>query len=253
MWHLREYGFEFAAADFYVRRQFHKAASVIVVSRAVYDYYVNKYKFCLSDKTRIIYDGLKIPEAYVKEYNRFGNVNFCITGFVHDNKNQLMALRACEKLKASNDKFILHIIGAGDEEYISELNNIISVNNLHQNIKFRGFRYDVREILRNMDIGLTLSKREAFGRVTVEYMLNYMPVIGTNTGGTPEIIIDSENGFICALDDTEHLVELMYKFITDPKLIKLMGTNARKKAVENFSLEKNTDEIYEPRREHSRL
>ena len=102
---------------------------------------------------------------------------------------------------------------------------------------------NINQILRNMDVGLMLSKREAFGRVTVEYMLNYMPVIGVNTGATPEII-DNESGFICELDDSEKLADLMQKFITNPELLAKIGSKARERAINNFSLEHNTDEIY---------
>ncbi|MBQ6666117.1 MAG: glycosyltransferase family 4 protein, partial [Synergistaceae bacterium] len=70
------------------------------------------------------------------------------------------------------------------------------------------------------------------------------PVIGVNTGATPEIIIDGETGIICPLDDAAKLAELMLRFITNRELIYSMGQSAREHAVKNFSLERNTDTIY---------
>ena len=243
VWHLREYGMAFAPSDFYVRREIHKAAAVITVSKAVYDYYVNEKRFSPADKTRIIYVGVKIPEAYEKKFNSGEKVNFCMTCMLLSNKNQLMAVRACARLKALTDDFTLHIIGAGGGSYLEELKREVKINNLEEHVKFLGMRYDIDEILKTMDVGLILSRREAFARVVLEYMLNYMPVIGTDTGGTPEIINDNETGFICRLDDTEQLAGLMHKFITDRELIKSMGLKARSRA-ENFSIKNDTDEVY---------
>ena len=139
---------------------------------------------------------------------------------------------------------MLNIIGTGSDEYFNELKQIIRAKGLENNVKLWGFCYNVDEILQSMDVGLMLSRREAFGRVTVEYMLNYMPVIGVNTGATPEII-DNESGFICELDDSEKLADFMQKFITNPELLSQMGSKARERAIKNFSLERNTDQIYE--------
>ena len=69
-------------------------------------------------------------------------------------------------------------------------------------------------------------------------------LFGVNTGATPEIVIDGETGFLCGLNDTDRLAELMHKFITHPELIQVMGTKGREHAVKYFSLERNTDEIY---------
>ena len=40
------------------------------------------------------------------------------------------------------------------------------------------------------------SPYEAFGRVTIEYMMAGLPVIGRNGGATPEIIKENETGML---------------------------------------------------------
>lgn len=64
---------------------------------------------------------------------------------------------------------------------------------------------DLRELRRQCDIGLTCSKKEAFGRVTVENMLAKMLVIGANTGGTLEIVEDGYNGLLYEEGNPESL------------------------------------------------
>ena len=241
IWQLHEYGCDFLKPVSYVRQQFNNTSAIITVSRAVCEYYSSVKKLCPIEKIRVIYGGVKVPEEYNKTHN--GRVNFCMIGVIQENKNQLMAINACIKLKNFTDKFMLHIIGTGKEEYLSELKQIINANGLDDNIKFWGFRRDINTILQNMDVGLMLSRREAFPLVNIEYILNYMPVIGVNVGGIPELI-NNDCGFICELDDSEKLAELMHKFMINPELLPQMGNNARERAASNFSLERNTDEIY---------
>ena len=251
VWHLREYG----ADDYnlyhikplsYVREAHSRANAIIAISKSLYNSYVNERKLCSPDNTRIIYNGVRVPAPYEKKFLQDKQLNFCIVGFISKGKNQIMALNACEKLKAITDKFTLNIVGTGSDESLNELKQIIRAKGLENYIKLWGWQdhENINKILQNMDVGLMLSRREAFGLVTVEYMLNYMPVIGVNTGATPEII-DNESGFICELDDSEKLADLMQKFITNPELLSQMGSKARERAVKNFSLERNTDQIYE--------
>lgn len=250
IWHFRDYGIDDYNIDYkdpasLVKEAYSRSIANIAISKSIYDSYVNERKLCSPDNTRIIYNGVKIPESYEKKFLHDNRVNFCIVGGVSTTKNQLMAINACIKLKDFANKFILNIIGSCEGEYFNELQEIISSNGLENCVKLWGWQNyeNVNKILRNMDVGLMLSRREAFGRVTVEYMLNYMPVIGVNTGATPEII-DNESGFICELDDFNKLAELMQKFIANPELLSQMGSKARERAVNNFSLEHNTDEIY---------
>ena len=99
--------------------------------------------------------------------------------------------------------------------------------------------------IQNYDIGIICSKSEGFGRVTVEYMMNELPVIGTNTGATPEIILDGETGFLFELDDYEMLASKIKILLEDIDLRKKMGIAGRKRAENEFNESKMTQQIYE--------
>jgi len=114
---------------------------------------------------------------------------------------------------------------------------------LEKYVELAGYRYDVEMLLRKMDVGVMSSYKEAFGRVTIEYMSNYMPVIGTATGGTKELIENGGNGFLYDLGNSIDLLEKMERFINEPYLIKDMGLRAREFS-EKFSAETNADNIY---------
>ena len=89
------------------------------------------------------------------------------------------------------------------------------------------------------------SINEAFGRVTVEYMANYMPVIGVNTGGTAEIIKDKLNGFLYELNNIEELASKMEYFINNKDDIERIGKSAYKYVIEKYDMKTNTEKIYD--------
>ena len=246
VWHIRESGcFVYHYPEEYVRTLHARAAANIMISHANYDFYVNQRKICPPENTRVIYNGVKEPAEYEKRAPNPQHIHFCMTGAAwNSSKNQMMAVKACEKLKSLTSSFTLHLVGSSDNSYGENIKRFVHAHGLDDYVKFWGYHSGVDEILKDMDVGLMLSEREGFGRVTVEYMLHYMPVIGVNSGATPEIVLDGETGFLCTLNDTDTLAELMHRFITNPELIHTMGSKGRQRAVTHFSLERNTDEIY---------
>jgi glycosyltransferase involved in cell wall biosynthesis len=56
-------------------------------------------------------------------------------------------------------------------------------------------------------VGLTCSRQEAFGRVTVEYLKRGRPVIGTASGGTPELIEEGVTGLLYEPGNTQELAD----------------------------------------------
>ncbi len=252
VWHIRESlidhsGSLYSFSGKYVRSRYDASAANITISRAVYENIVNVYKYCSPRNTRMIYDGMSPTPPYEKIYSQDGRVNFVMSGWINAPKNQLMAVKALQILKTHTDKFTLHILGHVHpkfEKYAQDLKALIHSSGLDDHVKFWGWRDDLREILKAMDVGLMLSKFEGFGRVTIEYMFNYMPVLGVDTGATPELVSDGETGYICSFNDHETLAALMLKLIENPSLLPDLGHNGRERAITHFPLEKHTDEVY---------
>ena len=161
-------------------------------------------------------------------------------------KNQKETLKAIKMLVDKGyDNFEFNIIGSSLGSYKDELLSYINKNNLKDKVIFHGYRNDVNNILKNMDIGIMTSINEAFGRVTVEYMANYMPVIGVNTGGTAEIIKDKLNGFLYELNNIEELASKMEYFINNKDDIERIGKSAYKYVIEKYDMKTNTEKIYD--------
>lgn len=192
----------------------------------------------------VIYNGVKIPGRYEKAYCINSKVHFCVVGVISKNKNQMEAVKAVNDLvEKGYENFCLHIVGGSADGEFYVIKNYVEKRHLEKYVELTGYRYDVKMLLKKMDVGIMSSYKEAFGRVTIEYMSNYMPVIGTDTGGTKELIESEKNGFLYVLGNFMDLSEKMEKFIKEPYLIKAMGLQAREFS-EQFTAGINADNIY---------
>ncbi len=88
-----------------------------------------------------------------------------------------------------------------------------------------------------------LSLYEPFGLTPVEAGLFGKPSIVTNHGGPPEIILDGETGFIVSPRDYSAIARRMTELLSNPELRREMGRKARKRVLENFTLEMSAKKL----------
>ena len=95
-----------------------------------------------------------------------------------------------------------------------------------------------------MNLGLLCACGEAFGRVTIECMLNRLPVIASRSGANTELIKSGVNGDIYELYDSAELAKKIQHYIQHPNLLEKIGGSAYEYVINNFSSKKNSDSIY---------
>lgn len=78
-----------------------------------------------------------------------------------------------------------------------------------------------------------------------EAMAASVPVVASNGGGTPEIIVDSKTGLLVERGDAADVAEAVLRLISSEALDESMGKAGRKRAVELFSWEKTTQNLCE--------
>lgn len=244
VWHFREfikehYPLEYIWSTKRITHKLLQSSKVISVSQAL-EQKVKDYSPKINEIQ--IYDGIDIRACYNKDYCKNDKVHFCIAGMITADKNQMDVVKACYKLITQGyHNFLLTIIGPTDDEYFNELINYVSENNLESYVNFTGFKEDVNSILEHMDVGIMASKKEAFGRVTIEYMANYMPVIGTRSGATPELI--ASLGLMYEVNNIDQLADKMIYCIDHIGEIKNLGLKARKIS-ESFTITNNCEQIW---------
>lgn len=182
-----------------------------------------------------------------KWFRRKKSFKIVLIGRVVKSKGQLDALMAIKYLIKKNLNLELLFIGKGKpgkNSYFEKLKNRIRNNNLESNIKLLGHINNPFPIINAADILLMCSRNEAFGRVTVEAMLLKKPIIGTNKGGTKELIKNNYNGLFYKAGDYKDLAKKIKYFYYHKDKLQKFGKNGLLFAKNNFSDDGYTGKIY---------
>jgi glycosyltransferase involved in cell wall biosynthesis len=87
------------------------------------------------------------------------------------------------------------------------------------------------------------SRCEAFGRVTVEAMRAGVPVIGTDAGGTPELVADGATGLLYRPGDAGALAAAIARLMDAPGLAMRLGEAGRVWATPRFGERQFADSL----------
>lgn len=90
-------------------------------------------------------------------------------------------------------------------------------------IRFTGLRRDMPQVMRGLDILVLASDAEPCGRVLFEAMASGTAVVATNSGGTPEIVRDGQEGLLVPPRDSAALAQAIGRVIQDPDLRLRLG------------------------------
>ena len=115
-------------------------------------------------------------------------------------------------------------------------------------VDFLGLVQPVEPLIASAGIVVVPSLGEGFGMVALEAMERGRPVIASDVGGLPEIVVHGETGLIVPRGDHEALAAAIAELARDPQRAAAMGRAGRKRAVEAFGQDRCTErtaELYE--------
>jgi glycosyltransferase involved in cell wall biosynthesis len=199
-------------------------------------------------KSSCIYNGmdlnrfknLKDPDILRREIFGDKQTKMFIIGMVaafEQRKDYKTLIRAAVSLVESNDSIRFLLIGNGAD--FNEMKNSVPVEFTNK-IIFLGKRSDIESIVNLFDVGVLLTNSKVHGEgisnSIIEYMALGKPVIATRGGGTNEVVIDNENGFLINDGDSNQLVQSIQKLINNKNLISQFGSKSSELAYSLFDL-----------------
>jgi glycosyltransferase involved in cell wall biosynthesis len=122
--------------------------------------------------------------------------------------------------------------GARVEE---EIRSRVETLGLTSRVTFTGYREDVPSVMAAVDMVVVPSVDEPFARVILEAMSLAKPIIGTTSGGTPEMLEDGESGLLVPPGNPPALAAAIAS-LADPDLARRLGENARSRALKLFTV-----------------
>jgi glycosyltransferase involved in cell wall biosynthesis len=111
---------------------------------------------------------------------------------------------------------------------------------LESSVEYRGAvsREDLPETYRRASAFVLSSDEEGLGIVVLEAMASGLPVIATSCIGPTETVTDGAEGFLVPVGSVAPLADAIVRVSSDEALRRRLSSGARRRAVEEFSLEK---------------
>ncbi len=202
-------------------------------------------------RTEIVYNGLdrvngdaKPSDLLRKPGDGAGTpIRMIMAGGVSRVKHYGEAVAGVKILDAAGIPVQLDIYGSGDDDEMRKLAKEIEDAGLEKRVQLMGYRGDLGPEYARADMLLITSRMETFGRVAVEAMLAGCPVVSSDAGALPEIVLDGETGLVYRSGEPEHLARQIRKLIDDTSLRNAILNRAREYAETHFSAERLVTEI----------
>jgi N-acetyl-alpha-D-glucosaminyl L-malate synthase BshA len=119
----------------------------------------------------------------------------------------------------------LLLVGDGPERpMIEELSRDLGICD---DIRFVGKQQDIEEIFAISDLFLLPSEYESFGLAALEAMAAGCPVVTTNAGGLPEIIIQGKCGYMANVGDVEGMSKYALDILRDDERLNSFKAEAK--------------------------
>jgi len=93
----------------------------------------------------------------------------------------------------------------------------------------------VREYLSEIDVYALVTGMDLAPLSLKEAQLMKKPVVATNVGGNPEMMVDGKTGFLVEKGNPEELIDKLTLLLEDKKLAKKMGDDGRKFVEDTFN------------------
>jgi glycosyltransferase involved in cell wall biosynthesis len=189
----------------------------------------------LSKKVEVIYNGIKITTANIRECNK-PNRLISVTNFTHYDKARgvILTIEAQKALKKIDNNISLQIVGDG--QYLARFKSKFE----SPETIFLGQRTDVGNLIENSDIFVHSSFLDNLPYVILEAMARSLPIVAVKVGAISEILSEED----LAEPESESLAGKLYLLMTNPTHYR----NASERSLigaKKFSWEKQAKEFVE--------
>lgn len=129
----------------------------------------------------------------------------------------------------------LLLIGEGPERLF--IQQLVRELKLGADVHFLGEQDQLEPLFFCADLFLLPSEQESFGLTALEAMNCGVPVVASEVGGLPEVIVHGETGYLFPVGDITDMAAQAAALLKDPARLALFGERARKRAGEHFNAE----------------
>lgn len=222
-------------------------AKFVTVSKAAYKSISLRPSIVRKNNTSYIHNGFQVSSITNKlkknvkdEIGLSKNMPLCLMLATYEpRKGHYFLFNAFKKVLDEIPDAHLLVCGYGFPHEIEFVSGLVRDMGLHKNVHLMGFRTDVSELLISSDVLVVASQEyESFGYTSIEAMAHKVPVVATNVGGIPEVVVNGEGGYCVAHDDVDSFARHIVLLLKDRKLREAQGELGYKRYKGFFTAEK---------------
>ncbi|MEE9229290.1 MAG: glycosyltransferase family 4 protein [Acidobacteriota bacterium] len=165
-------------------------------------------------------------------------------------KGHELVIEALQEVRrhVPNAKYV--VAGSGNEGYLQRLHEMTREKQLEDAVHFLGHAADddLPSLYSASDVYVMPSRIssggsnfEGFGITYLEANACGVPVIGADTGGVADAIVDGETGYLVAAGDVRMLEDRIVRLLRDPALARRLGENGRARVLRSFTWDHLTE------------
>ena len=266
-WKAEQLGGGYALSSWAEKTAYEAASGIIAVSNGMREDILRCYPAVDPERVKVVHNGIdleawKHPQgedtdaAAAATLKRLGidpdRPTVVFVGRITRQKGLPHLLRACEQLPA--DVQVILCAGAPDTPEIkAEVEGLVARLREKRTgvvwIEEMLPRPELIAVLAASDVFVCPSVYEPLGIVNLEAMAVGLPVVGSATGGIPDVIVDGETGLLVPIEQVQDgtgtpidparfeadLAERLTTLVTDTEAAKAMGQAARRRVEEHFA------------------
>ena len=268
-WKAEQLGGGYALSSWAEKTAYEAASGIIAVSNGMREDILRSYPAIDPERVKVVHNGIDL-EAWKHPQGEEADAQAAATlkrlgidpdrptvvfvGRITRQKGLPHLLRACEQLPA--DVQVILCAGAPDTPEIkAEVEGLVARLREKRTgvvwIEEMLPRPELIAVLAASDVFVCPSVYEPLGIVNLEAMAVGLPVVGSATGGIPDVIVDGETGLLVPIEQVQDgtgtpidparfeadLAERLTTLVTDTKAAKTMGKAARRRVEEHFAWE----------------
>lgn len=192
----------------------------------------------LSTTLRVVHDGTPPVASAARSLAEAPLIG--LIGRISPWKGQHIFLQAAATVLYRFPRARFQIIGSAlfnESEYEKQLHELVDSLGIRDSVEFTGFREDVTAAIADLDVVVHASTSgEPFGQVVIEGMVAAKPIVATNGGGIPEIVVDGVTGLLVPMGDSSAMAGAISRILEDPALASRMGRLGRQRVLEHFTV-----------------
>ena len=266
-WKAEQLGGGYALSSWAEKTAYEAASGIIAVSNGMREDILRCYPAVDPERVKVVHNGIDL-EAWKHPQGQEADAQAAATlkrlgidpdrptivfvGRITRQKGLPHLLRACEQLPA--DVQVILCAGAPDTPEIkAEVEGLVARLREKRTgvvwIEEMLPRPELIAVLAASDVFVCPSVYEPLGIVNLEAMAVGLPVVGSATGGIPDVIVDGETGLLVPIDQVQDgtgtpidparfeadLAERLATLVTDTEAAKAMGQAARRRVEEHFA------------------